>query len=235
MSFPTTNWAQIALATLNGDTASQAALSKLCTDYREPLVAFLITRGNDRHTSEDMVQEFFLRLLQSQAWKRADKARGKFRTFLLGALMHVIDHIRVKSIAAKRGGGIEHGSLDLLAEAGFEPGAISTEIERRFDSDWAFGLIKNALHALADEFATEGRAEEFVALRCFLPGAEVPPSYEELSARFDQPVAALKTKVHRMRQRFRKLLRTAVARTVSAPHEVDEELAYLRTLLAGGE
>ncbi len=234
MSFPSTNWARIALATLNGDTSSRTALSKLCADYREPLVRFLCSRGHDRHASEDMVQEFFLRLLESQAWKRADQARGRFRTFLLGALMHVIDHVEEKADAAKRGGGVEHDSLDALTDEGFEHGAIAMEIERRFDSDWAFGLIKNAMNALADEFTTEGRGGEFAALRCFLPGAEMPPSYEELSAKLNQPVASLKTKVHRMRQRFRELLRAAVARTVSAPHEVDEELAYLRSLLAEG-
>lgn len=146
--------------------------------------------------------------------------------------MHVIAHTEEKAAAAKRGGGIEHDSLDTLAANGFESAGITQEIGRSFDSDWAFGLIKNTLAALADEFASEGRAEEFAALRCFLPGAEMPPSYEELSAKLGQPVAALKTKVHRLRQRFRELLRSAVARTVSAPHEVDEELAYLRSLLA---
>lgn len=220
---------------MNGDTSSREALARLCSDYREPLVVFLQSRGHDADASEDLVQEFFLRLLESRAWKRADRERGKFRTFLLGALMHVIDHAREKSGATKRGGGIEHDSLDKLAEEGFELGEIPAEIERKFDSEWAFGLIKNALHALAAEFSAEGRADEFAALRGFLPGAETPPSYEELSAKLGQPVAALKTKVHRMRQRFRELLRTAVARTVSAPHEVDEELAYLRTLLSGGD
>jgi len=220
------------MATLNGDTSSRAALAQMCADYREPLVIFLISRGYDNPTSEDLVQEFFLKLLESRAWKRADRERGRFRTFLLGALMHVTTHAREKADAAKRGGGIEHDSLDVLAEEGFEQGKIPQEIERRFDSDWAFGLIKNTLHALADEFAADGCAEEFAALRCFLPGVEAPPSYEELSAKLRQPVAALKTKVHRMRGRFRELLRTAVARTVSAPHEVDEELAYLRTLLS---
>lgn len=178
------------------------------------------------------MQEFYLHLLESQAWKRADQARGRFRTFLLGVLMHVVSHADEKVGAAKRGGGIEHDSLDLLAEKGFEQTEIPQEIERRFDSEWAFSLIKNALHALAAEFAAEARGDEFAALRGFLPGAEAPPTYEELSARLGQPVATLKTKVHRMRGRFRELLRTAVARTVSAAHEVDEELAYLRRLLS---
>lgn len=233
MSFPTTNWSQIAQATLNGDSISRVALAKLCADYRDPLVRFLSSRGHDKHGSEDLVQEFFFQLLESRAWKRADQARGRFRTFLLGALMHVIAHADEKAAAVKRGGGIEHDSLDALAAEGFEVTEITTEIGRSFDRDWAFGLIKNALAALAHEFEVEGRADEFAALRCFLPGAELPPSYEDLSAKLGQPVAALKTKVHRLRQRFRELLRTAVARTVSAPHEVDEEMAYLRNLLAG--
>lgn len=109
--------------------------------------------------------------------------------------MHVTAHAREKADAVKRGSEIEHDSLDALAEEGFEPCAVPVEIGRRFDNDWAFGLIKNTLHALEAEFAV---------LRCFLPGVEVAPSYEELSARLGQPAAALKTRVHRMRQRFRK-------------------------------
>ncbi|MBL9146921.1 MAG: hypothetical protein JNM99_24775 [Verrucomicrobiaceae bacterium] len=234
MKFPSTNWAQIAMATLNGDSSSYQALSKLCSDYREPLVRFLCVRGHDRNTSEDMVQEFFLKLLQSRAWKRADQAHGRFRTFLLASLLHVTDHARQKAGALKRGGGIEHDSLDALAEDGIEQAEITPEIGRRFDSEWAFELIKQSLKALAAEFDSEGRSGEFDALRCFLPCADLPPSYEDLSARLGQPVPALKTKVHRLRVRFRELLRSAVARTVSAPHEVDEELAYLRSLLVGG-
>jgi len=235
MSFPQTNWTQVAMATLNGDTSSRASLAQMCADYRQPLLVFLGSRGYDQHASEDLVQEFFLRLLESRAWKRADRAHGKFRSFLLGALMHVIDHLKGKAEAAKRGGGIEHESLDKLAEEGFELGEIPADIVRKFDSEWAFGLIKNTLHSLSAEFTAEGRADEFAALRSFLPGAETPPSYEDLSVKLGQPAAALKTRVHRMRQRFRELLRSAVARTVSAPHEVDEELAYLRTLLSGGD
>jgi RNA polymerase sigma-70 factor (ECF subfamily) len=232
MSFPQTNWTQVAMATLNGDTSSRASLAQMCADYRQPLLDFLGSRGHDRHASEDLVQEFFLHLLESRAWKRADQSRGRFRTFLLAALLHKISHIQEKAEATKRVGKAEHDSLDRLAERGFEAGAIPADVERRFDSDWAFGLIKNTLHALEAEFVAEARGDEFVALRGFLPGVEAPPTYEELSARLGQPVAALKTKVHRLRGRFRELLRTAVARTVSAPHEVDEELAYLRTLLS---
>jgi RNA polymerase sigma-70 factor (ECF subfamily) len=233
MAFPSTNWTQVAQATLNGDTSSRRALSQLCADYREPLIAFLGSRGHDRHASEDLVQDFYLRLLESQAWKRADRARGKFRTFLLATLLHVTDHARTKAGAAKRGGGAEHDSLDLLEECGFEPSEISPDIERRFDSEWAYGMIKNTLHALVTEFAADGRADEFAALRCFLPGADTPPLYEELASRLGQPEGSLRVKVHRLRQRFRELLRSAVARTVSGPHEVDEELGYLRRLLSG--
>ncbi len=232
--FPQTNWTQVAQATLSGDTASRRALEQMCRDYRLPLVQFLRSRGYDELACEDLVQDFFLQLLVSKAWKRADQARGRFRSFLLGALMHVIAHSREKAEATKRGGQIEHVHLDLLEDQGLQLGAVPAEAERSFDSEWAYSLVKNTLHALGGEFIREGREDEFLALRGFLPGMEAPPSYESLSIQLGQPVTALRTNVHRMRLRFRELLRSAVARTVSAPHEVDEELAYLRMLLTEG-
>ena len=231
--FPTTRWSVLAAATLSGDVAGREALSRLCLDYRGPVVAFLRTRGFREEEAQDHTQEFFLRLLESRAWKRAERARGRFRTFLLGALMHTLAHARDRAGAEKRGGGNPVLSLDDLSANGFDAPAISPEATTEFDRAWAFGLMEAALAGVEREFREDNRAKEFVALRRFLPGPEAPPSYDAVALELDRSLGWVKSEIHRLRQRFRQALRAEVARTVSAPHEIDAELAFLRSILMG--
>ena len=236
MAFPTTHWSVLAAATLNGDPAGRAALAEICAEYRAPVINFLRNRGYSPEAAEDLVQEFFVHLLESSAWKRADRARGRFRTFLLGALMHLLDHTRERAHAAKRGGGLPMESLDALLEEGFEPASVPAETGRLFDREWALSLVESALSALEDEFAHDAQGKAtFSVLKRFLPGAELGLSSEEAAQALGVPVATAKTWVHRLRQRFRQQLRAAVALTVSAPHEIDAELRHLRQILAGPE
>ncbi len=229
--FPTTHWSLLAAASLSGDAEARSALARLCQSYRAPVVAFLIQRGYPPNAAEDLAQEFFLRLLESRAWKRADRARGKFRTFLLGTLMHVVGRVRARGEAEFRGGGAFIGSLDELAENGFEPAAVSEEGDRVFDREWARQLMDAALAGAARPFLEGGRAREWAVISQFLPGASQPPTYENGAAQAGLSLPALKTAVHRVRQHFREELRAAVARTVSAAHEIDGELAYLHRVL----
>ena len=232
MSFPTTHWSMLAAASLSGDAEARAALARLCASYRPPVVAFLLQRGHPMNAAEDLAQEFFLKLLDSRAWKRADRARGRFRTFLLGALMHVASGMRARSEAECRGGGAFIGSLDELAENGFEPSAESEAGDAVFDRAWAMQLMDTALAGVAQPFLESGREREWNAISRFLPGAGGPPGYEEAAAQLGISLPALKTAVHRVRQNFRAELRAAVARTVSAAHEIDGELAYLHRVLS---
>jgi len=233
VAFPTTHWSVLAVATLNGDSAGRAALAKICAEYRSPVINFLRSRGHSAEVSEDLAQEFFMHLLESAAWKRADRARGRFRTFLLGALMHVLDHRREHEQAKKRGGGLAVESLDALVESGLEPTAIPPEVGRVFDREWALSLVEGALAGLEQEFTNEPRdAENYLILKRFLPGTPQRLSYEAAAETLGVPLATAKTWVHRVRRRFRERLRTAVAVTVSAPHEIDEELIYLRQILS---
>jgi RNA polymerase sigma-70 factor (ECF subfamily) len=231
VAFPTTQWSVLALATLNGDSAGREALAKICADYRGPIVNFLRSRGYSPDAAEELAQEFFFHLLQSSAWKRADCARGRFRTFLLGTLVHLLGHVRERESAAKRGGGVSAESLEALIEDGFEPADIPTDMGRVFDREWALGLVENALEAIEEEFQGE-RADAYSVLKRFLPGDEPHLSYEEAAAALGVPSATVKTWVHRLRQRFRERLRAAVALTVRAPHEIDAELAHLRAMLS---
>lgn len=231
MSFPTTRWTLLAEATLDGDAHGQKALDDLCLTYRRPVELFLVARGVRNEELEDVVQDFFLRWLRSRAWKRADRERGKFRTFVLGGVMHTLAHHHSKGGAEKRGGGVGAESLDVMAENGVEPECPSTAEVSEFDRGWAVALVENAVVDVARETQARGRGDEFEVLRHFLPGADETPTLEAAAARLGSNVNAVKAAVHRMRARFRELVRAAVARSVSAPHEVEEELVYLRSLL----
>lgn len=230
MAFPTTRWTLLADATLHGDAAGQAALAQLCEKYHRPVVAWLKMRGLEDDAAQDVAQDFFLKLTGSRLWRRADRARGKFRTFLLAVLHNLMQHAWRKENQLKRGGGLEIDSLDALAESGLEIDDAAADASV-FDREWAHTIVADAVTEAEREYAGRGLGGEFVLLRRFLPGAEPPPTYEEAAATLGLSVTALRAAVHRLRQRFRELLRAAVGRTVSGPHEVDEELRYLGQLL----
>lgn len=231
MSFPTTNWTVLAQATLDGDTAGREALERFCGDYHPPVVAFLRARGMNDHEAADFTQEFFLELLRSQAWRRAEQSKGRFRTFLLGSLMHVIGRERARDSAAKRGGDSFHASLDDLNGTDMKDVAARQPDGSTFDREWALQLMEKALSAVERAVLEKEPREHWEVVRLFLPGAGEPPTYEDAAARLGITVGAMKTHVHRARQGLREELRATVARTVGAPHEIDEELAYLHRVL----
>jgi DNA-directed RNA polymerase specialized sigma24 family protein len=231
MSFPTTSWTLLAEATLHGDPAGQAALTRMCEAYRQPIEDFFASRGCKPQEIEDLVQDFFLRWLTSRAWKRADKDRGRFRNFVMGGVMHVLAKHHSRGHTQKRGGGVETDSLDAMMEAGIEPPCPEPGDVMEFDRRWAVSLVENSLAALAEGEQKRGKALEFAVLRQFLPGAEEAMSLEAAVSRLGTNLNQLKVAIHRLRSRFRERLRAEVARTVSAPHEIEEELMYLRSLL----
>jgi RNA polymerase sigma-70 factor (ECF subfamily) len=212
MSFPTTNWTLLADATLSGDEEGQRALAEM--------------------DLEDLVQDFFLRWLKSQAWKRAERMRGRFRTFLLGAVRHMLAHHHEKLNAEKRGGGTPNLSMEQMAEDGFEIPDTWPPSAPDYDREWALTLLANTLAEIRRNYETQDRLHEFEILSHFLPGGSGEMTIDTAARELAVESATLKTWVQRLRGRFRELLRASVARTVSAPHEVDDELAYLRKLLS---
>jgi len=230
MSFPTTRWTLLAEATLHGDPEGRAGLARLCDKYRRPVVLFLASRGLTLDEADDAAQDFFLKLLESRIWKRADRNRGRFRTFLLAVLNNFLRHSARDGRRLKRGGGVTPISLETLEDHDV---ALDSPAEDAgvFDREWAQTLVADAMTDLELEYAGRGKGAEFALLRRYLPGPESPPRYEEAAAELGLSLTALKAAVHRLRQRFREMLRSSVARTVSAPHEVDEELRYLAMLL----
>ncbi len=229
MNFPLTNWTQLRQATLNGDKAGQQALATLCENYRAPILGFLRMRGYDSQAAEDLTQQLFLELIEHESWRRADQAKGRFRTFLLGILNFVLSRQRRHLGAEKRGPGQSIMSLDLMAEEGWEPAGV--EMEEQFDAQWALGLVAGALATVQQGFLNKDKGSAWEILVRFLPGSGGPPTYEEAAAALGYSLAATKSAVNRVRTEFREELRRAVSLTVGAPHEITEELAYLREVL----
>lgn len=222
----------LAEATLNGDTRGRSALDKMCREYRRPVFAVLRARGYDESEAEDLTQEFFLQLFETEAWKRADRQRGRFRSFLLGTLTHTLQHEWAARRRLKRGGDTTTESIEAAREKGEEPvasdGAPSDSV---FDREWALHLIQTAFAKVEGDFASAGRSGDFAVLRRFLPGVEKPLRYDEAAKLLGKNEGTVKSLVHRLRDDYRAALRSLVARTVAAAHEVDEELAYLHTVL----
>jgi len=218
MYFPTTQWSLLARASLNGETEARQALEELCRRYWSPLHEFIRARGHTEAEAKDLTQEFILHLLEHSTLQKADRLRGRFRSFLLGALVRFLaddyDHRR----AQKRGGGVVHVHLE-------EAGAVF------FDREWAVVILENALRAAQSEWEASGSGAQFGVLRGFLPGSLEPPSYEAAATQLGLSLPALKSELHRLRQRFKALVRQEVANTVSAPHEIDEEMEHLQQVL----
>lgn len=232
MSFPTTRWSQLAGATLHGDIAGREALARLCAAYRPPVVEYLAGRGLTPEQAEDYAQDFMVKLLESRVWKRADQSKGRFRSFLLGMLNHTVQQSLRDNSRQKRGGGLAPASLEALAEEGVElMHEVAPSDSYTFDKAWARAVVVQALHELEADFLRRGQAREYRVVSLYLPGAQQPPTYEDAAAQLNLTVPALKSAVHRLRQKFREQLRLLVASTVSSPHEVDDELRYLGSLL----
>lgn len=229
--FHTTRWSLV-LAAQRGTEATQAreAMAALCKDYWYPLYAFVRRRGHAPHDAQDLTQGFFASLLEGNA-AMADPARGRFRSYLLGALKHYLANEWNRANAQKRGGGqkiVEWDALDPEARYAMEP-AGDVEADAFYDRRWAMELLDRAMAKLRAEFAAKGGAEMFDALKGTLTGAE--PARDELAKQFGMSEGALKVAVHRLRQRYREVLRAEIAETVDSVSDVDEEMRHLVTVL----
>ncbi len=231
MAFPTTRWSLLAQATLHGDSQAGAALGEFYRRYREPVVAFIARQPALQGRAEDLAQEFFIFLIENSTLRRADQARGRFRSFLLATLMRFLSRERIKNAAEKRGAGQSPVSLDDFGDSSGEL-AVPPAVARAFDRAWAQELLVSARSEVEAAWVARGLAAEFATLQNYLPGAGETPVYEAAAERLGWPLARLKTEVFRLRAQFREVLRAAVALTVDAPHEVAEEMAHLRAVLA---
>lgn len=234
-SFATTHWSVVAQSALTDAPEAANALAQLCEVYWPPIYSFVRRRGYPPPVAQDLTQSFFTFFLRTKAYARTDPLHGKFRSFLLASVKNFLADNWDHDHAIRRGGGYQFIPLDLETAEAFYDAATTppdSTAERIFELRWAKRLTADALNSLSEELALEGKHALFAQLKAFLTGGSVVPSYEEVSARTGLPSATVKTHVHRLRQRYREIVRREIARTVSAPHEIDEELRYLCNVLA---
>jgi len=234
-TFATTHWSLVLAA---GDRASpdaDGAIEALCRTYWYPLYAYSRRRGETSEEARDLTQEFFLRLLEREFLKSADPQRGRFRAFLLTIFKRFLSHERERRRAQKRGGDLLHFSIDAdRGEARYRQEPVDRwNPESLFERQWALTLLERVMARLQEEYASRNKADLFEQCQPCLAGAAETPSLAELAERLSMSEAAIRVAVHRLRQRYRELLRAEVAQTVEFPDEVDAELLHLRAALRG--
>jgi RNA polymerase sigma-70 factor (ECF subfamily) len=218
----------------NDTTCARDALATLCQTYWYPLYAYVRQRGYAPHDAQDLTQEFFARLLQKNTLGAIRRDGGKFRSFLLTALNRFLVDEWKKARAQKRGGGqvVSLDARDAETRFGREPVDARTP-EKLFEQHWALALLEAVYRQLRREYEASGRGALFNELKACLTGARIAVPYAELATRLKVPENTVKVAVHRMRGRYRELLRAEVAHTVAGPGEVEEELRSLFRALAG--
>lgn len=195
-----------------------------------PLYAYVRRCGRSPEDARDLTQSFFQRLLENNRIAQADPARGRFRTFLLGAMQNFLRNEHEFRQAAKRGGGKEIISLEAQQseeERLFEIPASEEPPDKLYERRWASRLIEVVLHRLRAEFLISGRTELFDALEPHLWGDPTSIPYTDIARTMNVIVVGIKSTTHRLRRRFREILRSEIAQTVENPSQVDEEVLQL--------
>jgi RNA polymerase sigma factor (sigma-70 family) len=227
--FVTTHWSVVLFAQEKDSPQSAAALEALCHTYWFPLYAYARRQGHRPHDAQDLVQGFFARLLQKDYLRAAAREKGKFRTFMLVAFKRFLANEWDREHAQKRGGFTPVVSIDQeLAESRFaaEP-AHNGQPDVLFDRQWAMTLLDQTMRQLQEEYVASGRAKLFEYLQGCLAKDESALPYAEIAARLKLTEPAVKMAVHRLRARYREILREEIAHTVSAPEEIEEEIQHL--------
>jgi RNA polymerase sigma-70 factor (ECF subfamily) len=234
--FPTTSWSLIRKTAHLQTPEARAALASLCQTYWDPLYAFLRRSGRSREDAEDLVQGFFAQLLEANRLEQLTPERGSFRGFLLVALKNFVSTDTAKGHAKKRGGGHFHLPFQLDLNAGDSRYLSESVAERTpdeaYERRWALTLLSNVLDRLRVERDEAGDHAVFRALEGYLPGGLQQDSYETVASKLSMTSGAIKVAVHRLRARYRELLRAEIAALVNDPADVDEELRYLHGVVS---
>lgn len=227
--FATTRWSLVLAARRRSTPGARQALAALCTAYWGPLYAYVRRRGFQVDEAQDLTQEFFTRLLEKQTLDRVARDQGRFRAFLLASLKNFLANSRRDARALKRRPHDSVLSLDFLsAEARFcqEPVDRLTP-EKLYERRWALSLLEQTLAGLKAEYEQAGKIAIFERLKPYFTASAETTSYAEAAMELDRSEGAIKVAVHRLRSRYRQLLRREVAQTVAAPEDIEDELRSL--------
>jgi RNA polymerase sigma factor (sigma-70 family) len=226
--FLTTRWSLVAAAGGEGMPAA-AALAMICETYWFPLYAFIRRQGTTREEAEDLTQGFFMDLLERSPWDRLAGERGRFRAFLLAALKHYLANERDAARCQKRGGGAAHLPLDWQhADARFQlADAAQATPDQAYDREWGLAVLAQVLDRLRQEAEAAGERARFEQLREFLSGGIGEGSYQQAADVLGMEAGTVRVAVHRLRKRYRRMLREEIARTLGDPAMVEEELRSL--------
>lgn len=227
--FAATRWSIVLVAGRRSSPDSRRALQLLCEAYWYPLYAYVRRRVGDVNDAQELTQAFFAELLAKNYVAAAKADRGRFRAFLLTSLKHFLSKQWAKDRAQKRGGGKAPLSLNFEsadAQYRIEP-ARGLTAEQIYDREWAIALLGRIMQRLEEDSVRSGKAEQFEALKDFLIGDHPGATYSDVATRFGMTEAAAKMAAHRLRRRYRDLLRAEIAETVSGAEEVDDEILKL--------
>jgi RNA polymerase sigma-70 factor (ECF subfamily) len=234
-SFATTHWSVVLAAGNQSSPDYTRALSTLCRTYWYPLYVYLRRWGCDREQAEDYTQGFFAGLLERQGIGKADPKQGKFRSFLLASLKNFLADEWDRSQAQKRGGERKVFSLDIEdGETRYSREPVDDlSPEKLFERYWALEVLKQAMARLKAEYGTANKIELFNYLKTYLTAGQDSIPYRDAADRLNMTEGAVRVAVHRLRQRYRELVRQEIAQTVTSPDQVDEEINELFAALAG--
>ena len=231
--FSTTHWSVVLEAGVSQDSRAHAALEELCRTYWYPIYCFARRRGQGPEDAQDLTQEFFKRLIDRRDFSRADRDKGRFRSFLLACLNHFLAKEWRDRNTLKRGAGQILVPIDMAtAEAGYAAGQSQNQTpEQLYDQRWALGVMERAMKRLRQEFAESGKERLFDELKGFLSAATEDGAYDLAAARLKMTPNAVATSVHRLRRSYRERVREEVAQTVTTPLELEAEMRYLLEVL----
>jgi RNA polymerase sigma factor (sigma-70 family) len=224
--FATTHWSMVVSAGGSRSPEASRSLAILCENYWFPLYAFVRRAGHSAEDAQDLTQEFFVRLLDKHFLAAADSKKGRFRTFLITAVKRFLANEYDRVHAKKRGGGQRIVPLEGLEDRYRQEPADTLTPERIFEQQWALTLLDQVLARLQAEMTADGKAALFEALKGHLTGGQTI-GYATTAAGLGMTEGAVRVAAHRLRRRYRELLREEIAQTVTSPDEIEEEIRYL--------
>lgn len=231
--FPNTRWSVVLAAKQAQSPQSAAAMEDICRAYWYPLYAYVRRRGQSPHDAQDLTQEFFCRLLAQKWLDRADREKGKLRTFLIVALKHFMSKEWRRACAQRRGGGQAPLPFDTgFAESRLAADTAALEPDETFDRQWALTLLDLTVNRLRTELAMAGNPGDFEALKSCLMAERGSIDYAAVAKNLGVSEGAARVAVHRLRKRFREIYREEISETLADGADLDDELRHLAAALA---